>query len=463
MLKSIPRPAPGRVGLSFRAVLSAIRYFLADLGHWISVHRLLATGAAALVAALVVVAYLIASDDDPSGSAAPEVVVREATSPEPAPEPERAEELGFPAFATKNTTRIASPTAIATAAAAALATYPSTGGVPGPDAVSLVDAADWPAAIAAATLTADPVGAPLLLTDGEELGELSESALEQLDPQGAAGTDGRQVFAFGVAAGASDRDELAVEGANPAEVAAAALALRVKLAGRPEHIVIASSDEPGYAMPASGWAARSGDPVLFVGRDTVPAATAKALRRYDQTPVYVLGPASAISAKTLNELERLAPTVERVGAEGEVANAIAFARFASGSFGWNINDPGHGFVVASDSRPADAGAAAPLSASGTWGPLLLTDRTDAVPAELRGYLLDLKPGYADDPTRALYNHVWVIGDPATISVGQQAQLDQLAELVPVTSGSGGAAVVPDPGAVESSPPGADGDRDEERR
>lgn len=445
-------------------MLSSIRYFFADLGHWLRLHRLVAAGIVALLAAVAIGTYLIASGGDEPASPAPEVVVREATSPEPAPEPERAEELGFPAFATKNTTRIASPTAAATAAAAALAAYPSTGGVPGPDAVSLVDAADWPAAIAAAALGADPVGAPLLLTDGDELGELSESALEQLDPSGSARTDGRQVFALGAAAGASDRDELAVEGANPSEVAAATLALRAKLAGAPEHIVVASSDDPAYAMPAAGWAARSGDPVLFVGRDTVPAATAKALQRYDQTPVYVLGPSSAISARTLDRLERLAPTAERVGAEGEVANAIAFARFASGSFGWNINDPGHGFVVASSSRPADAGAASPLSASGTWGPLLLTDRPEVVPAELRGYLLDLKPGYADDPTRAVYNHIWVIGDPATISVGQQAQLDQLAELVPVTSGSGGAEVVPDPGAVESSPGGgADGDPGKEPR
>jgi hypothetical protein len=228
--------------------------------------------------------------------------------------------------------------------------------------------------------------------------------------------------------------------------------------------VIASSDDPGYSMPAASWAARSGDPVLFVGRETVPAATAKALERYEGTPVYALGPPSAIAARALKQLRRLAPTVERVGAEGVVANAIEFARFASGSFGWNINDPGHGFVIANASRPLDAGAAAPLSASGTWGPLLLTEDAGAVPAELRGYLLDLKPGYEDDPTRALYNHVWVIGDPGAISVDFQAQVDELAELVPVTSGPGTTGLVPGPGAVESAPdePAGDRERDEQR-
>ena len=117
-------------------------------------------------------------------------------------------------------------------------------------------------------------------------------------------------------------------------------------------------------------------------------------------------------------------------------NAIAFARYASGSFGWNINDPGHGFVIASAARPLDAAAAAPLSASGDLGPLLVTDDAGTVPAALRGYLLDLKPGYANDPTRAVYNHVWLIGDEDAISVGLQAQVDELAEVAPVRSGGG---------------------------
>ena len=441
-------------------MLNSIRYFLADLGHWLGRHWALAGGAIALVAALGVGVYLLASGGEGDvATPAPEVVVREVAVPE------RSEELGFPAFATKNTTRIASPSPVATAAAAALAVFPSTGGVPGPAAVSVVDDADWPAGIAAASLVAAPVGAPLLVAEDGELGELSESAIRELGPEGSARTGGRQVFALGAAAGSTDLDELAVEGANPAELAARVLALRARLGGKPEHIVVASSDDPGYAMPAASWAARSGDPVLFVGRDTVPAATAKALERHQGTPVYVLGPASAIAARTLKQLRRLAPTVERVGAEGVVANAIEFARFASGSFGWNINDPGHGFVIADASRPLDAGAAAPLSASGTWGPLLLTEEAAAVPAELRGYLLDLKPGYEDDPTRALYNHVWVIGDPTAISVDFQAQVDELAELVPVTSGSGATGLVPGPGAVESSPdePAGDGERDDEQR
>ena len=123
--------------------------------------------------------------------------------------------------------------------------------------------------------------------------------------------------------------------------------------------------------------------------------------------------------------------MRRVSGEDPVTNAIALARYADGGFGWNVNDPGHGFVVARCDSPLDAAAAAPLSASGTWGPLLLTDSADTLPAALRGYLLDVKPGYTTDPTRAFYNHVWVIGDQEAIDVSQQAEIDELAELAKI--------------------------------
>ena len=100
-------------------------------------------------------------------------------------------------------------------------------------------------------------------------------------------------------------------------------------------------------------------------------------------------------------------------------------------FGWNVNDPGHGFVVARSDAPLEAAIASPLSASGTWGPLLLTDSADTLPAALRDYLLDVKPGYTSDPTRAFYNHVWVIGDQEAIDVKQQADINQLAELAKI--------------------------------
>jgi hypothetical protein len=189
-----------------------------------------------------------------------------------------------------------------------------------------------------------------------------------------------------------------------------------------------------FAAPAAAWAARSGDPVLFVEPDGLPPETAGVLQRHPKVPVYVLGPESVIDKEVFEEISKISKRVKRVAGKDPVANAIAFARYHDGSFGWNINDPGHGFVLARSDSPADAVAAAPLSASGTWGPLLLTDDAGTLPPALRSYLLDVKPGYTTDPTRAFYNHVWLIGDQEAISVTQQAEVNELAELAKIGGG-----------------------------
>ena len=411
-------------------MLRSVRYFLADVRHWLTRHKFVLVLALLVLAAAAVGGYLLASgeDEEPGPAPAPQVIVREVEVPE------ETEELGFPEFATKNTTRVAGGDPIADAAGVALAVHPSTGELRGPAAVSLVDSADWPAGIAAASLGAAPVGAPVLLTDGGALPELTASAIRSLAPAGSKATDGRQVFVIGSAARPQGFDAVEVAGEDPAELAAEVDELRTRLAGEPAHVLVTTSERPEIAMPAAAWAARSGDPVLFVDSEGLPAATRAALERHEDVPVYVLGPPSAIPAKVLKEIGKVAPAVDRVGAEGPVENAIAFARFASGSFGWNINDPGHGIVVANVSRPLDAAAASPLSAAGTWGPLLVVEDPDRLPDPLRGYLLDLKPGYETDPTRAVYNHVWVIGDRSAVSVDVQAAIDELAEVAPVRSG-----------------------------
>ena len=134
------------------------------------------------------------------------------------------------------------------------------------------------------------------------------------------------------------------------------------------------------------------------------------------------------------EVKELGNPVQRVAGEDPVKNALAFARYGGDGFGWNVNDPGHGLVVARSDEPLAAAIAAPLSASGTWGPLLVTDDAAKVPPELRSYFLDVKPGYTTNPTRAFYNHVWVIGDQEGIDVNQQAEINELAELAKIGAG-----------------------------
>lgn len=366
-----------------------------------------------------------------TGTEAPAPVSEAPSTPAEAPAAQTSDELGYPAFATANTTRVGGADAASTAAGVALAAYPSTTPSQRPDAVAIVDGDDWRTAIAASALMAAPVGAPLLVSEPGGMPDATAQALSALDPPGGAATGGAQVFAIG---GADTPDDLRThrvrQGGGAGAVAIAAL--RERLTGAPpRHVVVASSAEPAFAMPAAAWAARSGDPVLFTEPDALAKPTAAFLEAHPHTPVYVLGPSSAVSSDVVREIAALGPKVRRVSGEDPAANAIELARYRDGAFGWNVNDPGHGFVVANADEPLDAAAAAPLSASGTWGPLLLTDSADTLPAALHGYLLDVKPGYTTDPTRAFYNHVWVIGDQEAISVSEQAEIDQLAALAKI--------------------------------
>jgi hypothetical protein len=397
------------------------------------------------IAALVVVAIVFIVVAVLGGSGGPKDETGTA-GPAPAPAPaadggaeapaaQTAEQLGFPGFATGNTTRVGGSDPASNAAAVALAVFPSTTPAQRPAAVTLVGEDDWPGAIAASVLMSAPVRAPVLIASPDELPDPTAEALAALDPQGRIATGGASVFAIGAVARPDGAKLSKVKGGSPAATAAAIASLRDRIFGSaPKAVVLAPAGRPELAMPAAAWAARSGDPVLYAEGDRLPKPTASAIERHAKAPVYVLGPSSAIPSSVVREVAKLGPKVHRVSGEDSVANAIAFARYANDGFGWNVNDPGHGFVLARTDSPLDAAAAAALSASGTWGPLLLTDSATTLPAALREYFLDVKPGYTTDPTRAFYNHVWVIGDQEAIDVNQQAEVDQLAELAKIGSG-----------------------------
>lgn len=395
------------------------------------------------VAGLVIVAIVFLVAAVLGGGSAEEKEPTPAPTPSPSstsdreetPAAEAAEELGYPSFATNNTTRVGGADSATTAAGVALAVFPSTTPAQRPAAVALVDEADWQGAIAASVLMAAPVRAPLLVSSGGDLPEPTSQALDALEPRGSGSTDGAQAFTIGNVPTPDGLNATAIKASEPAKTAAEIATLRDKLIdGPPQHIVLASEAASEFAAPAAAWAARSGDPVLFSGAEKLPTATMLALKRHPKVPIYVLGPSSAISSDVVREVARVDKRVKRVSGEGPVENAIALARYASGDFGWDINDPGHGFVVARSDSPLAAAVAAPLSASGTWGPLLLTDNAGTLPKALREYLLDVKPGYTTDPTRAFYNHVWVIGDQEAIDVNQQAEIDQVAELAKIGGG-----------------------------
>ncbi|HYF28363.1 MAG TPA: cell wall-binding repeat-containing protein, partial [Baekduia sp.] len=278
-------------------------------------------------------------------------------------EKEAAKDLGFPAFATKNTTRIGAADPVATAAAAARATFPGGSKKNTASAVAIASTKDWRAAVAASVLVASPVRAPVLLADGaRELPPATQTAVDELDPSGAGQPGRTQAVLVGDVPKPAGLRTRELRGRTPFALARAVDAYVAAAKGRTsDRVLIVSADDPAFAMPAAGWAAKSGDPVLFVRKKEVPADTVAALRSHQQPKIYVLGPSKVIGPEVTDRLRKLG-TVTRLGGQDPVENAVEFSRFADGSFGWGVQDAGHGLVFARSDRTLDAVAAAPLSA-----------------------------------------------------------------------------------------------------
>ncbi|HWE10774.1 MAG TPA: cell wall-binding repeat-containing protein [Solirubrobacteraceae bacterium] len=363
----------------------------------------------------------------------------------PAAGAQASQTLGFPTLATKNTTRVDGADPSADAAGVALAVYPSAAPGTHPGAVALAPTDDWQAAIAASVLMAPPIRAPILLSGSSALPAVTSQALSQLAPTGSGAVGGAQIIRVGDVPSVGGVHAASVKGADPYALAAGIDRFVSAVGGRPSSdVVIASATSPGYAMPAAGWAAESGDPILFVNSTEIPAATRQALLTHQRAHIYVLGPSSVIPDAIVKQLGKYG-TVKRVGAGDPAANSVAFATYRDpacaygqpcahvpGSFGWAIRSPGHGYVLLNASRPLDAAASAALSGSGDYGPQLLVAEPSTLPATVLNFFLDYAtPGYTQEgPTAAVYNHGWVIGDQSAISLNVQAEVDKLLEAVP---------------------------------
>ncbi len=352
---------------------------------------------------------------------------------------------GAVAVSTKNTTRLGGASPASDAAAVAQTVYPGLTPATRPQAVVLVDERSWPAALTASVLASAPLGAPLLYTEGNSLPAVSDETLRAMDPLGARALGGAQVIEIGTSPAlprSYPARALGAEG-EPAALAASVLRLAEALSGHPPPaVLVVASDTPrALQMPAAGLAAESGAPILFVTRAAVPAATSAALHSLHNPTIYVLAP-ETLHTSAYAQLLRLGTVIHVSGASGEapsagespdpVQNAISISRFSRGSFGWGIHEAGHGLVFANAARPLDGPAAAPLSAHGDYGPLLLLDAVASVPATLTHYLSDIEPGYtaAVPPVREVYNHGWLIGDERAISAHAQAELDSVLEIAP---------------------------------
>jgi hypothetical protein len=346
---------------------------------------------------------------------------------------------GAVSVVTRNTTRLGGADAATDAAAVARAVYPGLTTATRPQAVVLVNERDWPAALAASALAGAPTGAPVLYSDGNALPEVSRQTLQALQPLGASALGGAQVIRIGTSAAVPAGYLVrSLSVGEPAVTAAAVERLLISADGgsAPHQVIVVPTNvAPALAMPAAGLAAESGAPILLVTPARVPEATAAVLASLHRPSIYVIDP-SEVRSLTLGELRRFGRVTSIAGAPAEgagaVANAIAVARFTDGVFGWGVKEPGHGLVFANAARPLDAPAAALLSATGDYGPLLLLRAATQLPPALAHYLGDIKPAYtsAVGPVRGVYNHGWLIGDERAISAVTQAEIDSLLEISP---------------------------------
>jgi ell wall binding domain 2 (CWB2) len=357
----------------------------------------------------------------------------------PAPnssQPQAVQQLGFPTVATRNTVRVGGGDAIADLAGVASAVFPATGAQDRPHAVVLVDKDDWQGAVAGSVLNAQPLGAPLLASSGSSLPAATSDVITRLKPRGADLARDAQVIRIGTKPPAPpDMKSGKINGAGPYATAAAIDRFFTAIRGKPSpHVIVASGEQAAFAMPAAAWAARSGDSVVFAKRTSLPGSTARAIKAHDRPDIYVLGPDNVISKSVETKLKNLG-TVRRVEGPTPVANAVALSRYSRRGFGWGVTVPGYNFSLASTTRPLDAAAAATLGTNGVFAPMLLTNTSSILPADVSGYLLDVQPGYQNDPSSGVYNRVWILGDTSTISLNAQGKLDEITRLIPVETRS----------------------------
>ena len=303
-----------------------------------------------------------------------------------------------------------------------------------PAAVTLVDEDDWPGAIAASVLMAAPVRAPILISDADGIPDVTSEALAELDPQGSdvdrrrRGLRDRRRRARRTGVDRGGSRPRARAGDRRRDPAPARPALRRPAAPhrrRPARRagLRDARRRLGGALRRPGPLRRPRQAAEGDGRGAARTRQGPGLR-----PRPLLG----------DLLRRRSARSARSPAGSSASPARTRSRTRSPSpatrtatSAGTSTTPATASSIARCDEPLVAAAVSPLSASGTWGPLLLTDGADTLPAALRAYLLDVKPGYTEDPTRAFYNHVWVIGDQEAIEVGEQAEIDSLAELAKI--------------------------------
>lgn len=330
----------------------------------------------------------------------------------------------------RHTTRISAATAPELAAAVSQAAFPASSFTGRPVAVLLARPSDWQGMLAASRLMAPPFDAPLLLlNDDGTVPAATASELRRLSPRGVP-LDSR-VQAIVIGGDSADADATldalgyrrrVIDGASATAIAAAIDDYRARLdGGYSRNVLIVSDQDSAYGLAAAGWAAWTGDAVLFTDPESLPDETRDRLSLRSRPSIYVLGPSPVVSDDVVRELGHLGP-VQRIAGTDAAGTAVAFARFhdPAGGFGWNASAAGVAFVGVPFDESAAALPAAALSR--VAGPLLPVSRIIA--GQVREYLGALRPAPGESGTQRR-NRALVVSPGSEVPDDVLVRLDAL--------------------------------------
>ena len=203
---------------------------------------------------------------------------------------------------------------------------------------------------------------------------------------------------------------------------------------RPTRSLVAPADSPEFAMPAAAWAAKSGQPVLWTLKDSLPAETRAAIAAHPQGADLRARAARGdrrerghgAAASSAGRSASPGPTRSRTRSPSRASPTARSAGTSSTPATASCSPTPRG---RSTPRPARRSRAA----ASTGRCCSLTEAA-SLPAPVQEYLLDIQPGYEEDPVRGVYNHGWLMGDETAISADVQSRIDALLEIQPVESG-----------------------------
>jgi hypothetical protein len=334
-----------------------------------------------------------------------------------------------------------------------------------PWALTLLTPDDPLTAITAVPLIHFPDDAPVLYVTRHGIPQVTADEIKRLGDTGITRFHNVDAFLVGAAANPGVEKQLKAMGLKYATVTASntpALANTVDklygsiqnpdtgvpgmgggatMGGGSYNVMIGSTSAYKYILPATHWVAHMASGLLWVGQNSVPAATIDALkRRGGLANIYLWGGPQQISAKVADQLSRYGRVV-RISNNDNVAfnanpkdtapdTAIAFSKMwdPMGMVGWKITGPGHGFTLVNENDWQGAVASAPLSHLGFHAPLLMTTNANTLPPQLDGYYKSVAPTYTETPADGPYNMTYVIGSWKQVSWREQAHVDYISEM-----------------------------------